>query len=136
MLGGLLKIDGGTGDELESGESGDSAPAPLLRMRGDPGGPGVASLEERLALLKLVRDIELPTDLFAHALPHEVERTGGGSRSRRRMSFAATRSSGASRQSRKPLMRFFSPCRRRSRPSWMPKYWLRAESRSSKRMPR
>ena len=51
-----------------------SAPALLLQLRGDPGRPGLAGVQEALARLKLVRDMALPPDLFDGALPHELER--------------------------------------------------------------
>jgi TnpA family transposase len=51
-----------------------SVPAVLMHLRSDPGGPSVNSLQAELAKLDLVRTIELPADLFAHARPHEVER--------------------------------------------------------------
>jgi TnpA family transposase len=51
-----------------------SAPALLLQLRGDPGRPGLAGVQEALARLKLVRDMALPPDLFDGVLPHELER--------------------------------------------------------------
>ena len=51
-----------------------TAPASLLRLRGDPGKPNLAGVQEELAKLKLIRGIELPPDLFARVLPHEIER--------------------------------------------------------------
>jgi hypothetical protein len=51
----------------------DTAPALLLRLRSDPGRPCVATLEEQLARLKFIRDIQLPADLFAAALPQDLE---------------------------------------------------------------
>ncbi len=46
----------------------------LLRLRGDPGQPRLASVEDELAKLELIRQLGLPPDLFDHALPHELER--------------------------------------------------------------
>jgi TnpA family transposase len=50
------------------------APALLLHLRGDPGRPGLAGVQEALSRLKLVREIALPSDLFDNVLPHELER--------------------------------------------------------------
>ena len=41
-------------------------PAALLRLRGSPGRPSLASLQEELTNLELARRIELPPDLFDH----------------------------------------------------------------------
>ena len=49
-------------------------PAVLLRLRSDPGRPSLSNVQEELAKLELIRQLELPTDLFDHALPHELER--------------------------------------------------------------
>ena len=49
-------------------------PAVLLRLRSDPGRLSLANVQEELAKLELIRQLELPTDLFDHALPHELER--------------------------------------------------------------
>jgi TnpA family transposase len=51
-----------------------STTAVLMHLRSDPGGPSVNSLQAELAKLDLIRMIELPADLFAHARPHEIER--------------------------------------------------------------
>lgn len=51
-----------------------SAPAVLLWLRRDPGRPSLASVEQELAKLALVRQIELPADLFEAWLPHDLER--------------------------------------------------------------
>lgn len=50
------------------------APALLLHLRGDPGKPGLAGVQEALSRLKLAREIALPPDLFDNVLPHELER--------------------------------------------------------------
>jgi hypothetical protein len=49
------------------------APALLLHLRGDPGRPGLAGVQEALSRLKLVREIALPPGLFDDVLPHELE---------------------------------------------------------------
>jgi hypothetical protein len=69
----LLAPDGTKNVDPE-GEGSESAPALLLRFRGDPCRPSVANLEDQLARLQLAREIKLPPDLFSHALPHELER--------------------------------------------------------------
>ena len=51
-----------------------TAPALLLRLHGDPGKPSLASVQDELAKLELIRGIELPSDLFDRVLPHELER--------------------------------------------------------------
>ena len=51
-----------------------SAPAVLLKLRGNPGRPSLASMQEELAKLGLIRCIDLPADLFDHASPRELER--------------------------------------------------------------
>jgi TnpA family transposase len=50
------------------------APALLLHLRGDPGRPGLAGVQEALSRSKLVREIALPSGLFDDVLPHELER--------------------------------------------------------------
>ena len=57
-----------------SDQSTGTAPALLLRLRGDPGKPGLASVQDELAKLELVREVDLPPDLFEGVLPHELER--------------------------------------------------------------
>ncbi len=49
-------------------------PALLLWLRGDPGKPSLASVQDALAKLELIRGIGLPADLFDRVLPHELER--------------------------------------------------------------
>jgi TnpA family transposase len=51
-----------------------SAPAPLLRLRGNPGRPSLASMQEELAKLELIRGIDLPIGLFDHAAARDLER--------------------------------------------------------------
>jgi TnpA family transposase len=57
-----------------SDQSTGTAPALLLRLRGDPGKPSLASVQDELGKLELVREIDLPPDLFDGVLPHELER--------------------------------------------------------------
>ena len=46
----------------------------LLRLRGNPGRPSLAAIQDELAKLKLIREIGLPSDLFEGVLPHELDR--------------------------------------------------------------
>lgn len=57
-----------------SGPPSQPAPALLLRLRSDPGRPGLAAVQDELAKLELVRQIELPLGLFDGVLPHELDR--------------------------------------------------------------
>jgi uncharacterized protein DUF4158 len=50
------------------------APAALLRLRGNPGRPSLASMQEELAKLELIRGIDLPIGLFDHASARDLER--------------------------------------------------------------
>jgi hypothetical protein len=58
-------------DEDETGAA--SAPALLLRLRGNPGKPSVAAIQDELAKLKLLREIDLPANLFNKVLPHQLD---------------------------------------------------------------
>lgn len=51
-----------------------SAPAVLLKLRGSPGRPSLASMQEELTKLELIRQIELPVDLFDRVSPRDLER--------------------------------------------------------------
>jgi hypothetical protein len=51
-----------------------AAPALLLRLRGNPGRPSLAAIQDELAKLKLIREINLPSSLFEKVLPQEIER--------------------------------------------------------------
>jgi hypothetical protein len=52
----------------------DRTPALLLKLRDDPGRPSLASLQDALTKLELIRGIDLPARLFDGALPRELER--------------------------------------------------------------
>ena len=70
----LLRPAGSKDDESpEVKEAPGTAPALLLQLRGDPGQPSLASVQDQLAKLELIRRLELPADLFGHTLPHELE---------------------------------------------------------------
>jgi len=70
----LLGSAEGEGDPLVAEEVPGSAPAALLALRGNPGRPSLATMQEELAKLELIRRIDLPADLFDHASPRELER--------------------------------------------------------------
>ena len=61
--------DGSSPDDMPGG-----APAVLLKLRDNPGRPSVASMQEELAKLDLIRQIELPADLFDHTSSRYLER--------------------------------------------------------------
>ncbi|MCK0505296.1 hypothetical protein GO606_000115 (plasmid) [Aromatoleum anaerobium] len=67
-----------SGSEENAGDAQDetagSAPAVLLKLRGSPGRPSLASMQDELAKLGLIRGIDLPTDLFDRAAPRDLER--------------------------------------------------------------
>ena len=60
-------------DENQEDAAG-SAPAILLKLRGSPGRPSLASMQEELAKLELIRQIDLPADLFDRVSPRDLER--------------------------------------------------------------
>jgi hypothetical protein len=70
----LLHPAGNESDDSASDQSLGTAPALLLRLRSDPGRPSLASIQDELAKLELIRGIELPADLFDHVLPHDLDR--------------------------------------------------------------
>ena len=70
----LLGSAEGEGDRSEAEEVPGSAPAALLKLRGNPGRPSLASMQEELAKLELIRRMDLPADLFDHASPRDLER--------------------------------------------------------------
>ena len=62
------------GHNPEHEEVSGTAPAILLQLASDAGRPSLASVQDELAKLELIRRLELPADLFDHALPQELER--------------------------------------------------------------
>ena len=70
----LLRPAANESSDPPSDQSTGTAPALLLRLRGDPGKPSLAGVQDELAKLELVREIDLPPDLFDGVLPHELER--------------------------------------------------------------
>ncbi len=55
-------------------EAPDRTPAVLLQLRDNPGRPSLASLQDTLEKLEVIRSIDLPADLFDGASPRELER--------------------------------------------------------------
>jgi hypothetical protein len=51
-----------------------TAPALLLQFRGHPGQPSLGSVQDQLEKLEIIRQLDLPADMFSHAPPHELER--------------------------------------------------------------
>jgi len=70
----LLRPAANESSNPPSDQSTGTAPALLLRLRGDPGKPSLAGVQEVLAKLEFVRDIDLPRNLFDGVLPHELDR--------------------------------------------------------------
>jgi len=70
----LLRPAANESSNPPSDQSTGTAPALLQRLRGDPGKPSLAGVQEELAKLEFVRDIDLPRDLFDSVLPHELDR--------------------------------------------------------------
>jgi hypothetical protein len=64
----ILRPPEGDGDDEEA-----STRAVINMLRSDPGRVGVKSIREEVAKLAIIRRLELPEDLFAHARPHELE---------------------------------------------------------------
>ncbi len=65
-------------DELlgsaESENIAGGAPAVLLTLRGNPGRPSLASMQEELAKLELIRGVDLPIGLFDQTSARDMER--------------------------------------------------------------
>lgn len=72
-LNALLRPEGSDESSAEE-EASRQAPAILLKLLGNPGRPSLASLQDELAKLDLLRRIELPSDLFEQAAPRDLER--------------------------------------------------------------
>ena len=63
----------GPDDTIQDGTP-DSAPATLLKLHGSPGRPSLASMQEQLDKLELIRQINLPSNLFDRASQRDLER--------------------------------------------------------------
>src|SRR3954464_5797954 len=73
----LLRPTGSDADSPVSDPSAQPAPALLLRLRSDPGRPGVAGVQDELAKLELIRQIELPPGLLTACFPMSSIGIGG-----------------------------------------------------------
>lgn len=69
----LLRPEGCDESAAED-EASRQAPAVLLKLLGNPGGPSLASLQDELAKLDLLRGRALPPGLFDDAAPRDLER--------------------------------------------------------------
>jgi TnpA family transposase len=69
----LLHPVSGKSDDDADEPSTPGARALLNFVRGDPGRPSLDSVMRELERLQAIRTIGLPADLFADALPHEIE---------------------------------------------------------------
>lgn len=63
----LLHPEKSGSDDVAPNDPIGSAPAVLLKLRGSPGRPSLASMQDELAKLELIRQIDLPVDLFDRA---------------------------------------------------------------------
>jgi TnpA family transposase len=70
----LLGSAEGDGDRSEAEDVPGRAPAALLKLLGNPGRPSLASMQEELAKLDVIRRMDLPAELFDHASPGDLER--------------------------------------------------------------
>src|SRR4029077_15445800 len=70
----LLRPDKADGNESAQDNNSGSASAVLLKLRGSPGRPSLASMQDELAKLEMIRQIDLPGDLFDRASPRDLER--------------------------------------------------------------
>ena len=70
----LLRPEKASSDDATQDDAAGSAPAILLKLRGSPGRPSLASMQDELAKLELIRQIDLPADLFEGTSPRDLER--------------------------------------------------------------
>lgn len=64
----LLESTNEQGDDVA-----DQPQARLIVLRRDAGRASVKSLRDEMAKIDIIRNLQLPADLFDHALPHELE---------------------------------------------------------------
>lgn len=74
QLDALLRPDKDEGGDAAQDAALSGPPARLLKLRGSPGRPSLASMQEELAKLSLIRGIALPRDVFDGASPRDLER--------------------------------------------------------------
>ena len=74
-----LLLPAGRKDEEgpEVKEAPGTTPAVLLQLRGDPGQPSLASVQDELAKLELIRRLELPADLLTSVLSVSLRNESG-----------------------------------------------------------
>lgn len=70
----LLRPEKFGSENSEQDDVTGSTPALLLKLRGHPGRPSLASMQDELAKLALIRKIGLPADLFDKVSPLDLER--------------------------------------------------------------
>lgn len=70
----LLRPEKAGSDDATQDDAAGSAPAVLLTLRGSPGRPSLASMQDELAKLNLIRGIDLPGNLFDRVSPRDLER--------------------------------------------------------------
>ncbi|WP_161493780.1 hypothetical protein [Nitrosospira lacus] len=70
----LLLPDKHESDGSSLDDKSNSAPAVLLKLRGNPGRPSLASMQEELAKRDLIWRMDLPDNLFDHASSRDLER--------------------------------------------------------------
>jgi TnpA family transposase len=73
-LDGLLSSGKAGADDASTADTMNKAPAVILKLRASPGRPGLASIQDELANLELLRGIGLPAGLFDHTPHRELER--------------------------------------------------------------
>lgn len=74
QLDALLRPEKSGNDADAQDDEPSSAPAVLLKLRSSPGRPSLASMQEELAKLELIRRIELPINLFDRISQRDLER--------------------------------------------------------------
>ena len=75
----------GSAEADRAAEVPGSVPAVLLTLRGDPGRPSLASVQEELAKLELIRNLNLPADLFDHASSRDGDQDKAGATTQPRL---------------------------------------------------
>ena len=78
----LLGSAEGEGDPLTPEKGPGSAPAALLQLRGNPGRPSLASMQEELAKLELIRRMELASQFVRSRLATRAGALPAASRGR------------------------------------------------------
>lgn len=74
QLDALLRPEKAGGNTDAQDDAAGGSPAVLLQLRGSPGRPSLASMQEELAKLELIRQIQFPSNLFDRVSPRDLER--------------------------------------------------------------